>query len=170
MGNNNYLLIGFMGVGKGTIAREVFNNSDYFIIDTDDLIESVENKKIKKIFNTEGEKYFRSLEKKCSNWLENNVKNTIISTGGGFYKQKNISKIGKIIYLESSFESIIKRIKSHPNAKSKIDKRPLLKDEKKAKELFNERVKEYKKISNFVVNVENKKLDFILTEILSIIK
>ncbi|MBI3873642.1 MAG: shikimate kinase, partial [Arcobacter sp.] len=37
-----------MGVGKGTIARELAKSSNYFAIDTDDLIESIENKKIKK--------------------------------------------------------------------------------------------------------------------------
>ena len=170
MQNNNYLLIGFMGVGKGTVAREISKSLQYFVIDTDDLIESLENKKIKKIFEDDGEIYFRNLEKQCSKWLENNVTNTVISTGGGFYKQKNISKIGKIIYLESSFESIINRIKSHPNSKSKIEKRPLLKNEKKAKELFKQRIKEYKKVSNFIVNVENKNIKDILKEIKKIIK
>jgi len=37
----NIILIGFMGVGKGTIAREVIKYSDYMAIDTDDLIERV---------------------------------------------------------------------------------------------------------------------------------
>ncbi len=37
-----------------------------FAIDTDDLIESMENRKIKKIFASDGEPYFRNLEKKDS--------------------------------------------------------------------------------------------------------
>ena len=45
---NNIILIGFMGVGKGSVAREIVKNSDYIAIDTDDLIESIENKKIKR--------------------------------------------------------------------------------------------------------------------------
>ena len=44
---SNIVLIGFMGVGKGSVAREVVKNSSYIAIDTDDLIESMENKKIK---------------------------------------------------------------------------------------------------------------------------
>lgn len=52
-----------MGVGKGTIARALVKQSDYFAIDTDDIIESLENTKIKKIFETKGEPYFRDLEK-----------------------------------------------------------------------------------------------------------
>ena len=59
----NVILIGFMGVGKGSVAREVIKNSEYMAIDTDDLIESMENRKIKDIFANEGEAYFRNLKK-----------------------------------------------------------------------------------------------------------
>ena len=87
----NVILIGFMGVGKGSVAREVIKNSEYMAIDTDDLIESMENKKIKDIFSDNGEAYFRRLEKEVSVWLQSSVKNTLISTGGGFYKVKNLN-------------------------------------------------------------------------------
>ena len=46
----NIILIGFMGVGKGTIARAYAHYSNRYNIDTDDLIESLENRKIKAIF------------------------------------------------------------------------------------------------------------------------
>ena len=55
------------------------------------------------------------------------MKNTIISTGGGFYKQENIKKIGKVVYLKSSFQGILDRINNSPNAENKLKKRPLLK-------------------------------------------
>ena len=164
---NNIILIGFMGVGKGTIARALSKKSGMFAVDTDDLIESLENKKIKDIFADEGETYFRELEKKCALWLQKSVKNTIISTGGGFYKQKNIKKIGKVIYLKSSFEAILDRLNNHPNAKKKLAKRPLLQDLKKAKELYAQRIKEYKKIADITINVENKEIKNIVKEILS---
>ena len=164
---NNIILIGFMGVGKGTIARALSKKSGMFAVDTDDLIESLENKKIKDIFADEGETYFRELEKKCALWLQKSVKNTIISTGGGFYKQKNIKKIGKVIYLKSSFEAILDRLNNHPNAKKKLAKRPLLQDLKKAKELYAQRIKEYEKLADITTNVENKDIKKIVKEILS---
>ena len=163
---NNIILIGFMGVGKGTIAREIVKSSDYFSIDTDDLIESIENRKVKKIFKEEGENYFRALEKRCALWLEKNVDNTIISTGGGFFKQENIQNIGKIIYLESSFEGILNRINSSPNAKEKLKKRPLLKDLQVAKKLYNLRIEDYKRVSDLTVNVENRDIKDIVKDIL----
>ena len=118
----NILLIGFSGVGKGTVARALSKELDIFAVDTDDLIESLVNKKIKKIFEEEGEEYFRFLEKKCAKWLENNIKNTIISTGGGFYKQKNIKKIGVVIYLKSTFKKIVLGLKNAPNSKKSLKK------------------------------------------------
>ena len=168
--NNNIILIGFMGVGKGTVARGIVQNSDFFAIDTDDIIESIENRKIKKIFKEDGESYFRACEKRCALWCQNNVKNTIISTGGGFYKQENLNKIGHIVYLKSSFEGILNRIHNAPNAKAKLKKRPLLQDLKKAKELYTQRVMEYEMCADLIIDVENKPLKKIVKEILKAIK
>jgi shikimate kinase len=152
----NIILIGFMGIGKGSVAREVIKHSDYIAIDTVDLIESMENKTVKKIFADDGEVYFRDLEKKISKWLENSVKNTLISTGGGFYKQKNLKEIGVVVLLNSPFEKILKRINSHPNAVKKLKKRPLLSDLKKAKELYDERMPEYLALADIIIDVTNK--------------
>jgi len=164
--SKNIVLIGFMGVGKGTIARALVKRRDYFSVDTDDLIESIENKKIKKIFKENGESYFRKLEKKCATWCENNIKNTIISTGGGFYKQKNITNIGTIIYLQSDFNRIIEALELAPNSKKKFKKRPLLNNLKKAKELYDLRIKEYEELADVIINVEDWDISRITKEIL----
>ena len=166
MKKNNIILIGFMGVGKGTVARALVKKSGMFAIDTDDLIESMENRKIKKIFQVEGEPYFRALEKKTALWLENSVKDTIISTGGGFYKQENINKIGKVVYLKSSFQGILDRINNTPNAANKLKKRPLLQNMEEAIKLYNLRAKEYEKVAKIIVDVENKDIKDIIKEIL----
>jgi len=155
LNKENIILIGFMGVGKGTVARAIVKNSDYFAVDTDDLIESLENKKVKKIFDEMGEPYFRTLEKKCALWCENNISGSIISTGGGFYKQENINKIGKVVYLQSTFEKILEGIHNSPNAKKKLKKRPLLSNLKEAKKLYEVRVKEYEEVADIIINVED---------------
>ena len=170
MKKNNIILIGFMGVGKGTVARALVKKSNMFAIDTDDLIESMENRAIKKIFAVEGEAYFRNLEKKTALWLEESVENTIISTGGGFYKQENINKIGKVVYLKSSFQGILDRINNAPNAANKLKKRPLLQNMEEAIKLYNSRAKEYEKVAKIVVDVENKDIKDIVKEILGQVK
>ncbi len=137
-----------------------------FAIDTDDIIESQENRKIKDIFKKDGEEYFRNLEEKCAQWLEKSVDNTLISTGGGFYKRENINKIGKVIYLQSSVEGILNRIANSSNPMKKLKKRPLLNDITEAKKLFDTRIPEYESVADVIVNVENRELDDILKEIL----
>jgi len=166
----NLVLIGFMGVGKGTIARALIAKSKKIGLDTDDMIESMENRKIKMIFDEEGEAYFRALEKKMAKWLEKNVKNCIISTGGGFYKVENLEDIGTIIYLQSSFEGILKRLKDHENAEQKLAKRPLLADLEKAKKIFDERVVAYVKKADITIDVENKSVDECVNEIIKKLK
>ncbi len=166
MKKKNIILIGFMGVGKGTVARGLVKSSDMFAIDTDDLIESMENRKIKKIFAQEGEPYFRALEKKTALWLEQSVNNTIISTGGGFYKQENIKNIGTVVYLKSSFQGILDRINTAPNAANKLKKRPLLQNLDEATKLYDSRVPQYEEVADIVVDVEKKPLENIVEEIL----
>ena len=166
----NIILIGFMGVGKGTVAREVVKYSDYIALDTDDVIESMTNKKIRDIFESEGEAYFRRLEKNIAQWLENSVKDTLISTGGGFYKVENLKKIGTVVLLDSPFNEIIKRIKSHPNAQKKLQKRPLLQDIKKAKALYKERRKQYLEVADIVLDVTNKDAQTCAKELLKKVK
>jgi len=155
MRKENIILIGFMGVGKGTIARALVKSSDYFSVDTDDLIESMENTKIKKIFEQKGEPYFRELEQKCAYWCQHNLEGTIISTGGGFYKQKNIKDIGRIIYLESTFNKIIDSLRNAPNSKKKFKKRPLLNDLNEAEKIYIQRVEEYKNVADIIINIED---------------
>ena len=166
----NIIVIGFMGVGKGSVAREVLKNSNYVAIDTDDLIESMTNKRIKRIFEDEGEEYFRSLEKDVSQWLEKSVKDTFISTGGGFYKVKNLKKIGTVVLLDSPFDAIIKRIKEHPNAAKKLKKRPLLSNLKEAKKLYNTRRPEYLDLADVVIDVTNKSPQECAKEVLKKVK
>ena len=161
----NILLIGFMGVGKGTIARAFAREYGIYNIDTDDLIESKENRRIPKIFEKFGEDYFRTLEQDTAKWLEKSVKGTLISCGGGFYKVDNINKIGKVVYLDAPFDWIYNRLSTAKNAEAKLAKRPLFQDLKKAKALYKERKKAYKKVANLIVDVKDKDEKEIIKEI-----
>jgi len=166
----NIVLIGFMGVGKGSIAREMVQLSDFISLDTDDMIESMQNRKIKDIFESEGEEYFRELEKKVACHLKKNIKNTIISTGGGFYKQKALKDIGVVVFLNAPFEKILDRIKSHPDAEKKLKKRPLLADLDRAKKLYDQRLSEYLKVADIVIEVADKSAKDSAKEILKKVK
>ena len=162
----NIVLIGFMGVGKGRTARLLAEKTGRFAVDCDDLIESFSNLKVKKIFATFGEPRFRELEREVAQWLEENVKKTIISTGGGFLQVPNLTKIGKVVYLHSDFDTIIKGIVEHPNAKKKMKKRPLLKDLENARQLFESRLPLYRKAADYEVQVADRDIEEIVTDIM----
>lgn len=166
----NIVLIGFMGVGKGSVAREIIKKSNFVALDTDDIIESMENRKIKKIFAEEGEEYFRTLERKVARWLQKKVEGTLISTGGGFFKVPNLKKIGKVVLLNAPFDVIYNRILEHPDAEKKLLKRPLFKDVERARALYNERLPLYLKVADIVIDVDDKEISTIANEIIKKVK
>lgn len=167
---NNIVLIGFMGVGKGRVARLLAEKTGRFAVDCDDLIESFSNSKVKKIFAQFGEPRFRELEREVAVWLEKSVRNTIISTGGGFLQVPNLSRIGTVIYLHSDFDQIIKGITEHPNAKKKIKKRPLLQDLDRARNLLETRIPLYREAADYEVSVAGKSVEKIVQKIQKLIK
>lgn len=166
----NIILIGFMGVGKGSIAREIVKKSRFVALDTDDIIESMENRKIKTIFAEEGEEYFRALERKVARWLQKRVTGTLISTGGGFFKVPNLKKIGKVVLLNAPFDVIYNRIMEHPDAEKKLSKRPLFQDVERARALYEERLPLYLKVADIVIDVSDKDVGKIANEILKKVK
>lgn len=161
----NIILIGFMGVGKGSVAREIVKQTGMIALDTDDVIESMENCRIKQIFETEGEAAFRKREQQVADWLRDNVKGTLISTGGGFYKVKNLKKIGKVVLLHADFDTIYRRIITHPNAEKKLKKRPLFQDKSSARALYDERESAYMALADAVIDVAGKSPEKIAKEI-----
>jgi len=162
---DNIILIGFMGVGKGRTARALAAATDRFAIDTDDLIESLLKTKIRTFFAEQGEPAFRQVEQQVANWLEQGVRNTIISTGGGFFMVENLARLGRVVYLHSSLKAILASLRQHPDGGRKIKKRPLLQDKDKAKQLFRARLPLYRQAAEFEVGVEGRSSSEVAEEI-----
>ena len=122
--------------------------------------------KIKKIFATYGEERFRTLERQVARWLETEVSNSIISTGGGFFAVPNIKKIGTVLYLHAEFDQIIEAIHAHPKGKKKIRKRPLLQDLEKARALYEQRLPLYRATADQVIEVGGRTIEEVCDEIM----
>ncbi|WP_456488780.1 shikimate kinase [Caminibacter pacificus] len=163
MSAGNVILTGFMGSGKSTIGRILAKELNTYFIDTDNLIEYLENRSIKEIFEKEGEESFRKKERYCFEWIKNNVKNTVISVGGGFpVFIPEIKEAGVVIYLKVDFDDILKRM-----SEDEIAKRPLFQDIKKAKELFSKRDNIYRQLADYII--ENRDIDETIKKIKGII-
>ena len=116
-------LIGFMGCGKSYIGKRVAKHLGVSFIDLDDYLEKKENRTIKKIFEEEGEDYFRRKEEECLLEMEQ-YENVIIATGGGapcFFDNSDwMNKNGIAVYLKTPIELIYEQLKRGK------EKRPLV--------------------------------------------
>lgn len=144
---DNIVLIGFMGSGKTTVGREIALFGGRFLLDTDQLIEQNMGKSVNEIFESVGESGFRRVESQLIMWLSANVKNAVIATGGGMPIYNDVSFLGKVFWLDVSFDDIFKRLDS-----TQRHKRPLFCDEIQTRQLYNERKKIYEKQAHYVVN------------------
>ena len=151
---NNITLCGMMGSGKSAIGKILAKKLNYNFIDVDKIIETDAGKTIKRIFEEDGEKYFRDLEEKITiKILEH--KETIVSLGGGAIINKkirnSIKKNSYNIYLKVDIDILKKRLQ---NSKT----RPLIYKKNLKKELINlisNREKFYQKADLIIKNEKN---------------
>mgnify|MGYP001171686359 FL=1 len=114
----NLVLIGMMGSGKSTIGSIIAKRLKFEFIDIDMKIEKMEKRTIKKIFQENGEKYFRDLEEIVTlKQLKLNSK--VISLGGGGFLnsliRKEILKQSLSFWLNWNSHTLIKRIINKEN-------------------------------------------------------
>ena len=64
LGGRNIFLIGMMGSGKSQTGPVLAKMLNYAFVDTDDVIEKASKQSISSIFEKDGEKVFRDVEKK----------------------------------------------------------------------------------------------------------
>ncbi len=140
----NIILVGFMGSGKTVVGKALAEDLDLDYVDSDDVIELEEKRKISEIFAVSGEPYFRKVEKEVIKKLSLGDKQ-VIATGGGVMvdeeNRKNLKQKGKIVYLKTSPDSIWQRVRNETH-------RPLLKVENpktRIKDLLDKREPYYQK-------------------------
>lgn len=121
-------LIGFMGAGKTTLAKQIAQQYGYTYIDTDLEIEKTTGKSIAQIFEEEGEQAFRKLEASALRSISFD-KNTVVATGGGLPCHYNnmewMNEHGITIYLKLTPQQLKERLGNE------AESRPLLKNAKK---------------------------------------
>lgn len=132
------VLIGFMGVGKTSVARHLSSMLGLEKADLDYYIEENEGRSIAEILNSEGEPRFRQIETANLKALLSSVPVPILSLGGGTWtmeenRQMIIDHGYTSVWLESTFEHCWLNIKFSRKA------RPLAKNKTRAIKLFEER-------------------------------
>ena len=124
--NKLVFLIGFMGVGKSYLARELAKRMDFAILDLDHEIEDIYDDSIVHIFREKGEQYFREIEHNALKMIIQQGGNKIISCGGGtpcFHDNMELMNVaGLTIFISKEIPDILS------NVLRGIQKRPLLAD------------------------------------------
>ncbi|MFA5878686.1 MAG: shikimate kinase [Candidatus Margulisiibacteriota bacterium] len=162
----NIILIGFMGSGKSTIAKELAKSLDWHWLDIDHLIEDKFQCNITDLFKTKGAHFFREQETQILKDLLKKTK-TVISTGGGIIlKPENhqyLKKLGTIIWLKVNPDTILQRLKNNKT-------RPLLETKNKEaviNNLLKERIPLYQNITDLEIETDNKGVSEIVIEIIN---
>ena len=153
-----------MGVGKSTIGRLIAKRLEVKFIDVDKVIERNQKKTIRKIFEDNGEKYFRKLEEKITFKILKRKK-VIIALGGGAFMNNEIRE--KVIrsctsvWLKVNLDMLIKRYKKN-NRRPLLNKKNLDTDVRK---IYQLRKKIYG-LANFKVNCDNMSKTKVVEKIL----
>lgn len=162
---NNLVLIGFMGCGKTTLGRWISQNANMAFYDTDEYIESKQNREIKEIFSTEGEEYFRDLETETLKEMTEKFSCSVISVGGGLpLREENrelLEKLGIVVYLRTGEDTLVKRLGNDT-------KRPLLVGidiRSKIHELMLQREYIYENSAKIIVDTDDRTFEQIYNEI-----
>ncbi|WP_104761608.1 shikimate kinase [Helicobacter cetorum] len=145
--NEHLVLIGFMGSGKSSLSQQLGIALRREVLDTDVLISEKVGLSVAQIFEKFSEEGFRMLERNLLEELKSLKTPHIISTGGGIIMHNNFKSLGKVFYLRASFEVILERLSAY-----EFQKRPLLKDLQKAKELYLKRQVLYEKNADFIID------------------
>ena len=146
------VLTGMMGAGKSTIGRLVAKRLNVRFIDIDKIIEKSEKKSIKRIFDDDGEKYFREIEEKITLKIIKN-KIAVIALGGGAFMNNKIRELVLnscvSIWLKVNLNKLISRYNN--NRRPLLNKKKLDTDVKK---IYQSRKKIYG-LANFEINCDN---------------
>ena len=148
---NNLILIGMPSCGKSTLGRLLAKELNYDFVDTDEVIIRRNGCPLRDILDARGVDGFVEVEEEaiCSVQAEN----TIIATGGSaVYSEKamtHLRSLGKIVYLELTFEEMDRRLGDLHARGVAIAPGATLMD------LYNERVPLYKKYADITVRIRN---------------
>ena len=154
------VLLGFMGAGKSTIARNLA--SDF--VDMDSLLEERLGMSIDRFFEEKGEVAFRQVEEEVLVDLLKTDK--VISTGGGIVispRNRDLLKQNpENIYLKADFETLYQRISA-----DKDNQRPLFLNNSKEDlaTIFDERQIWYEEVASQIVDVSRLSPEEIIEEL-----
>lgn len=162
---NNVILIGMPAVGKSTAGVVVAKRLGYEFIDTDLLIQKQEKRLLKEIIEEEGVEGFLEIENQVNRDID--AEKAVIAPGGSVVyceeAMKHYKKIGTVVYLHVSYETINRRIR---NAKNRG---VVLREGQTLEMLYREREKLFRKYADITINQDGLNLEETIDEMLGLL-
>lgn len=162
-------LIGFMGAGKSTVAKELQMKTNRPLIEMDERIVKEQGRSINDIFEKEGEETFRKIESELVETILTE-EDSIVSCGGGVVVRQvnvdNMKKNGAIIFLTATPQTVYDRVKGGKD-------RPILNGNMNVEyiaSLMEKRRNAYEQAADAKVATDGKSVEEICNEILEWIK
>lgn len=161
--NQQIIIIGFMGTGKTTVARELGRKLNCLAVDLDELITRREGRSPSEIIEQDGEEKFRELETQMLREILGEGPR-VIAVGGGAWtiaanRQLIVEHEAITVWLDVPFELCWKRIEASAEV------RPLARSRAQAERLFSDRRPVYELADARVVVSENENAEEIATRV-----
>ncbi len=113
MNTDKLYLVGFMGVGKTSVATALGQRIDWQVADIDQCVEARERRTVAAIFQRDGEPCFRRVEREVLSELVP-ARHLIVATGGGtFVDPDNRAMMladGAVAWLDVPLAGVLERI------------------------------------------------------------
>lgn len=160
-----------MGSGKSTTGRILADRLNYQYIDTDDRIEAFEERDIKKIFQENGEEYFRNIETQTIRKICREDGKFVVALGGGsLIDTQNldlVKEFGTLIYLKTKLKDVYWRLKH--DQKRPLFQEHLTKGQKQIEDLLEERLSSYEK-ADHTIDIQNKDVEETVMSIIDLLR
>lgn len=121
-------LVGYMGVGKTTVGKQLSKKLSVDFIDLDQFIQNTHRKNIADIFQGLGEEGFRKIEHVALTEVAS-FENVVVSTGGGtpcfFDNMQLMNNTGVTIYIQAEPEELAARLLASKNVRPLVAGKPM---------------------------------------------
>lgn len=148
---DNIVLIGMPGCGKSTVGVVLAKVLGYRFVDSDLVIQEHTGQLLSEIIESKGIDEFNKIENEINASLD--YHRTVIATGGSVvYGQKameHLKTIGRIVYLELSYETLCERIGDLTARGVSIHKGQTF------QELYEERLPLYENYAEITIDAEH---------------
>jgi len=107
------VLVGFMGSGKSSVGRKLARRFRAPFVDVDERIESATGRRIRDLFDQEGEPAFRVREKVALRDILSVEGGVFTTKGGAFADEENrvlLRSYAPVVYLEAAVETLLERL------------------------------------------------------------